>query len=128
MTAGRAGRTCMQIPAARILFSDNDKQEISQRITTALGTGALTLGTNTREFESAFATAHAAPYAVAVSSGTAALEIILRSVDVAGRDVIVPSNTFYATGSRFCGPAPTSSSPTSTAPRSRSAPPPSKRP
>lgn len=88
----------MQIPAARILFSDNDKQEISQRITTALGTGALTLGAYTREFESEFATAHDAPYAVAVSSGTAALEIILRCADVANHDVIVPVNTFAATG------------------------------
>jgi perosamine synthetase len=88
----------MQIPAARILFTDNDKDEIAQRITTALGTGALTLGATTREFESAFAAAHAAPYAVAVSSGTAALEIILRIVDVAGRDVILPANTFAATG------------------------------
>ena len=70
----------MQVPAARILFSDNDKQEISQRITTALSTGALTLGENTREFEAAFAEAHCAPYAVAVSSGTAALEIILRCI------------------------------------------------
>jgi perosamine synthetase len=88
----------MQIPAARILFSDNDKQEISQRITIALGTGALTLGANTREFEADFANAHTAPYAVAVSSGTAALEIILRTADVADHDVIVPANTFAATG------------------------------
>ncbi len=35
--------------------------------------------------------------AVAVSSGTAALEISLRVLGVAGRDVIVPANTFYAT-------------------------------
>jgi len=34
---------------------------------------------------------------VAVSSGTAALEIILRSIGVQGRDVIVPANTFFAT-------------------------------
>ena len=34
---------------------------------------------------------------MAVSSGTAALEIILRSIGVAGRDVVVPANTFFAT-------------------------------
>ena len=87
----------MQVPAARILFTDNDKDEIAERITAAVGTGALTLGANTREFESAFAAAHAAPFAVAVSSGTAALEIILRSIDVAGSDVVLPTNTFAAT-------------------------------
>jgi hypothetical protein len=30
-----------------------------------------------------------------------ALEIMLRCADVAGRDVIVPANTFAGTGSRF---------------------------
>jgi perosamine synthetase len=65
----------------------------------------LTLGTYTRQFETAFASAHSAPgtpaagapHAVAVSSGTAALEIALRCAGVDGRDVIVPANTFYAT-------------------------------
>ncbi len=37
------------------------------------------------------------PHAIGTSSGTAALEILLRSAGVAGRDVIVPANTFYAT-------------------------------
>ncbi len=37
------------------------------------------------------------PEAVAVASGTAALEILLRSIGVAGREVVVPANTFYAT-------------------------------
>jgi perosamine synthetase len=36
-------------------------------------------------------------HAVAVASGTSALEIILRSIGVTGRDVIVPANTFFAT-------------------------------
>ena len=40
----------MQIPAARILFTDNDKDAIAQHITAAVGTGALTLGANTCEF------------------------------------------------------------------------------
>lgn len=87
----------MDVPAARIVFTDADRAEIGRRIDEMLHTGALTLGANTREFEDAFAAAHRIPYAVAVSSGTAALEIILRSLDVAGRDVIVPANTFAAT-------------------------------
>jgi dTDP-4-amino-4,6-dideoxygalactose transaminase len=41
--------------------------------------------------------------AIAVSSGTAALEIVLRSIAVAGRDVIVPANTFYATAAAVIG-------------------------
>jgi perosamine synthetase len=87
----------VKVPAARIVFSDADRSDIGARIDQMLHTGALTLGDNTREFESAFASVHQAPFAVAVSSGTAALEIVLRAVGVAGRDVIVPANTFAAT-------------------------------
>lgn len=57
----------------------------------------MTLGPYTRQFEEAFGAAHGAPHAVATSSGTSALEISLRAIGVAGRDVIVPANTFYAT-------------------------------
>lgn len=85
------------MPAARIVFGEADRAEIAERVDAVLRTGALTLGPNTREFEEAFAAAHDAPYAVAVSSGTAALEIILRALDVAGREVVVPANTFAAT-------------------------------
>jgi dTDP-4-amino-4,6-dideoxygalactose transaminase len=89
--------TAPPIPPARIVFSADDRSEITARVDAALGTGALTLGENTREFEAAFARAHDVPFAVAVASGTAALEIILRSLDVAGREVVVPANTFAAT-------------------------------
>ena len=85
------------IPAARIVFTEADRRDIADRVSAALTSGALTLGANTREFEDAFARAHDAPYAVAVTSGTAALEIILRAVGVAGREVVVPANTFAAT-------------------------------
>ena len=41
-----------------------------------LATGSLTLGPYTKRFEAAFAAAHNAPHAVAISSGTAALSLI----------------------------------------------------
>ncbi|CAJ59182.1 MULTISPECIES: DegT/DnrJ/EryC1/StrS family aminotransferase [Frankia] len=87
----------MHVPAARIVFSPEDRAEIASATIEILSTGAMTLGAHTNEFESAFAAAHRAPFAVAVSSGTAALEIILRSLDVQGADVVVPTNTFAAT-------------------------------
>lgn len=90
--------TAPPIPSARVVFSGEDRREIADRVSEALRTGSLTLGENTRQFEAAFAHAHRAPFAVAVSSGTAALEIILRALDVAGREVVVPANTFAATG------------------------------
>jgi perosamine synthetase len=90
------------VHAARVAFPAADRAEIAAAISDILSTGMLTLGTYTREFEAAFAAAHAAPdaevpNAVAVSSGTAALEIVLRAIDVTGKDVIIPTNTFFAT-------------------------------
>jgi len=57
----------------------------------------LTLGRYNEEFERKFAEYIGSKYAIAVSNGTAALEIILRAIDVRGCDVIVPTNTFAAT-------------------------------
>jgi dTDP-4-amino-4,6-dideoxygalactose transaminase len=85
------------VPAARVVFSPEDRAEIARRVDAAVASGSLTLGANTREFEQALADSQPAQYAIAVSSGTAALEIVLRSLDVAGREVIVPANTFAAT-------------------------------
>jgi perosamine synthetase len=101
----------LAVQAARIVFPAADRAEIAAATTEILASGILTLGPYTRQFEAAFAAAHtdsapgihresppgAGPHSVAVSSGTAALEIILRCIGVAGRDVIVPANTFFAT-------------------------------
>ena len=86
-----------QVPAARLVFSPADRQEILALIDESLQTGSLTLGPRTASFEAEFATRHQAPHAIAVSSGTSALEIIFRSIGVEGREVIVPTNTFFAT-------------------------------
>ena len=85
------------VQAARIVFPPADRAEIAEAITGILSTGALTLGPYTKQFEEAFAQAHEAAHAIAIASGTAALEISLRAVGIDGRDVIVPANTFYAT-------------------------------
>jgi perosamine synthetase len=87
----------MRVPPARILFPPEDRAAILARIDEALTSGQLTLGPIGRELEEAFAARHGAQHAVAVSSGTAALEIILRAIGVEGREVVVPANTFFAT-------------------------------
>lgn len=87
----------MTVPAARVVFDADDRMAVAAAVTESLATGALTLGPHTERFETAFATAHRSPHAVATSSGTSALEIALRIVGVGNRDVVVPANTFYAT-------------------------------
>ena len=87
----------IRVPAARVVFSEADRAEIAALVDEALRSGALTLGPRTDELEHAFAARHDVAYAVAVSSGTAALEIALRALGATGREVVVPANTFYAT-------------------------------
>ncbi len=87
----------MRVPPAAVFFPEEDRARIAQDIVECLATGALTLGRHGRRLEEEFAALCGVPYAAAVSSGTSALEIILRAVGVEGREVIVPTNTFFAT-------------------------------
>ena len=87
----------MRVPPAAVFFPEEDRARIAQDIIECLATGALTLGRHGRRLEEEFAALCDVPYAAAVSSGTSALEIILRAVGVEGREVIVPTNTFFAT-------------------------------
>lgn len=85
------------VPAARLVFPAEDRAEILRMIDGSLASGSLTLGPHTARLEEAFGASHGAAHAVATSSGTSSLEIILRALDVEGGEVIVPANTFYAT-------------------------------
>ncbi len=87
----------VRIPPAAIHVPEEDRAWILSQIDECLRTGRLTLGPNGEALEEAFAELCGVRYAAAVSSGTSALEIILRAIDVAGREVVVPTNTFYAT-------------------------------
>jgi len=87
----------VNIPAAKIYFPEDDRKAILKQIDGILESGQLTLGKYGREFEQRFAEYVGTKYAVAVNSGTSALEIILRALDIGGSSVIVPTNTFFAT-------------------------------
>jgi len=87
----------MKIPAAKIFFSEKDKKEILKKANESLTTGWLTLGKNVKEFEEEFAKQTGTKYAVAVNSGTSALEIILLILGVKNKEILVPTNTFFAT-------------------------------
>lgn len=87
----------LKVPPARIVFTPEQRRDILARIDQSLQTGQLTLGPCGKAFEEAFAKACGLPHAVAVNSGTSSIEIPLRVLDVRGRDVVVPTNTFMAT-------------------------------
>jgi len=84
------------IPPVRVTFDARMRTQVATAITRAFDSGVLTLGPAVASFERA-----AEPWAggpvVAVDSGSSALEIVLRHIGVAGRLVLVPVNTFFAT-------------------------------
>jgi perosamine synthetase len=87
----------LKVPAAKIQFLPEDRAWIAERIQEVLETGQLTLGKYGEEFEKRFARLCGVRHAVAVNSGTSALEILLRALGVEGKEVLVPTNTFFAT-------------------------------
>jgi len=86
-----------KIPAAKIQFLPEDRAWIAERIQEVLASGQLTLGKYGTEFEQNFARFCGRRHAIAVNSGTSSLEIILRALGIEGKDVLVPTNTFFAT-------------------------------
>lgn len=51
----------------------------------------------TKQFEDRFAEMSKSKFALACSNGTTAIELALKSLDVKGKKVLIPSNTFFAT-------------------------------
>ncbi|MGC5032750.1 DegT/DnrJ/EryC1/StrS family aminotransferase [Micromonospora sp. DT229] len=89
----------LAVPAQVYDFPAEDIDFITGELRSMLEGGRyLTGGEVSARFEEAFSRQHGDLMASAVNSGTAALEAILTSVDVRGGEVIVPTNTFGATG------------------------------
>ena len=86
------------IPPVRPYFPKEDIEEIKRYVEEILRSGMLTLYAYTRKFEEKFAELCNVKHAIAVNSGTAALEIALRCMKLkSGDEVLVPTNTFSAT-------------------------------
>jgi len=79
---------------AEPIVGEDEKAVLSE----VVDCGWITMGNRVRAFEVAFAEAHDVPDAVAVSSCTAALHLLLEGLGVGpGDEVLVPSLTFVAT-------------------------------
>lgn len=87
----------MRIPPARVYFSEDDRASILESIDEALATGQLTLGNYGKQLEEEFARFVGTKYAVAVNSGTSSIQILMHIYNVRGKEVIIPTNTFFAT-------------------------------
>lgn len=87
----------MVIPPFKVQFNDHETAYIMEHIEKVIKSGRLTLGTYTQQFEEAFCAFSDVTHAIAVNSGTSALEIVLRSLDITDKEVLVPVNTNFAT-------------------------------
>ena len=87
--------------AVRFVALDKQHARIEEELTEAfarlLRTSAYTLGTEVEQFEAEFAGYCETGHCVGVSSGTAALSLVLRAAGIGpGDEVIVPAHTFIA--------------------------------
>lgn len=86
------------VPPVKPYFLEGDIEKIKADIEKILQSGMLTLHIFTKEFENQFAKLCNVKNSIAVNSGTSALEISLRALNVKASDeVLVPTNTFTAT-------------------------------
>ena len=93
------------VPLTDVRISEDDVAAVMD----CLRSGWLTMGPRTADFEAAFAAYAGARHAVAVSSGTAALQLAAVAAGLGpGDEVIVPALTFVASASaaRFVGAEP----------------------
>ena len=83
--------------SASPFFDRQSIEGILRDVKSTLESGLLGDGCHIRDLERGFTQYIHVENAIAVSSGTAALEILLRLYNAVGREVIVPTNTFVAT-------------------------------
>ena len=87
-----------EIPPAKPYFPQEDIGLILSDVKKILASGMLTLGDYVKRFETEFAKVCNVKRAIAVNSGTSALEIALRAAGLKrDEEVLVPTNTFSAT-------------------------------
>jgi perosamine synthetase len=90
-------RELVEVPPLRVCFPEEDVQRILVEVAHILRTGRLSGGAQAAAFEAEFAAAIGVPHAVAMSSGTAALEATFRGIGLRDAEVVLPANTFIAT-------------------------------
>jgi dTDP-4-amino-4,6-dideoxygalactose transaminase len=99
MTPTRSGTTVtIGLVALREQY-EQLKPKIDAAIASVIQRSAFIAGSDVGEFERWFRDFCGVRHALGVSSGTTALELVLRALKVgAGDEVIIPANTFVATG------------------------------
>jgi len=93
--SGLAESHVMQIPFHKPYITEDEVREVAD----CLKSGWLTMGPKTIEFEERFREYIGSSHAISLNSGTAALHLALKAIDVKpGDEIILPTMTFTATG------------------------------
>tara|TARA_R100000951_G_scaffold83290_1_gene71041 strand:- start:4682 stop:5845 length:1164 start_codon:yes stop_codon:yes gene_type:complete len=88
----------MKVPIFDLKYTEEEIQSMQSIARDILSRGMLGEGKWTKRFEDGFAEFQGVDHAIAVTSGTAALECALKAAGIGpGSEVLVPSNTFFAT-------------------------------
>mgnify|MGYP006083951505 CR=1 FL=1 len=85
------------IPIFKLEFDKKFQKKYNLLSNKVFNSKALSEGAYVSNFEKKFSNLVHSKYSVAVSNGTAALEIAFRTIDIMNKEVIVPTNTFFAT-------------------------------
>lgn len=78
-------------------FDASDRERIHREVDKILDQ-SLSMGQNVRAFENEFSSEMKVKHAIAMNSCTSALEAALLAHNISGKEVIIPSQTFIATG------------------------------
>ena len=87
----------MDVKSLKIYFSTEQKKKILNDVSDILDSGQLAAGEYVEKFEKEWSKVNNCDYGCAVSSGGSALDIVFRALDLEGKEVILPTNTFIAT-------------------------------
>ncbi len=87
----------MRIKGFDLRYPTGEVEMIASGLRQVLEDGFISMGRNVAEFERLWAEFCGVKYAIGTANGTCGLEIILRSLDVKGHTVAMPSHTFIAT-------------------------------
>jgi perosamine synthetase len=87
----------MKIPIFKLDFENDFIREYQDKCRDIFTSNRpLTESNYVTEFENKFSVLVGSKYSIAVSNGTAAIDVALRALNIKGK-VIIPSNTFFAT-------------------------------
>lgn len=87
----------MKIPIYKLEFDNNFIAKYQKGVKSILHSKSLSEGEFVKKFEKNFKKFIKSNFSLAVSSGTAALEIAFRTANPQGKKIIMPTNTFFAT-------------------------------